>query len=201
MPSVITVSAEGRVNEISISPDEKIRLVPATGNSYLTENIDSNWHYGKPLFKTSDDYSFDNPNLERISFFNKDTAILTGYISVSKKEYKKNEYYLTKDAGKSWKLLCTWIPKAFGSARRLCVITTNCLAQKDNLTFLGGRIGIEFGKSFNKCATYSDILTLLKSSDKFYLGIGDFRNISIFVLRSRSAISSLKTSEFHTKSQ
>ena len=30
---------------------------------------------------------------------------MTGYISVSKKEYKKNGYYLTKDAGKTWKLL------------------------------------------------------------------------------------------------
>ncbi len=96
---------KGRIKEISVSPDEKIWLVTAIGNTYYTENIDSNWHYGKPIFQSTDKFGFDNPHLERISFFNKDTAIMTGYISISKKEYKKNGYYLTKDAGKNWNLL------------------------------------------------------------------------------------------------
>lgn len=98
---------EGGVNEISVSPDEKIWLVTAIGNIYYTDNIDSNWHYGKSLIKKKDDYYALNPHLERISFFNKDTAILTGCISSdSKNEYGNNGgYYLTTDAGKNWKLL------------------------------------------------------------------------------------------------
>jgi hypothetical protein len=110
---------QGRVQEISVSPDEKIWLVTAIGNIYYTDNIDSNWHYGNPVFeKDEDDYfTFNAPNLDRISFFNKDTAILTGYISGNKKEYRKSGYYLTKDAGKTWKLLdfCgdSWIYNTF----------------------------------------------------------------------------------------
>lgn len=96
---------QGRVNEISVSPGEKIWLVTAIGKTYFTDNIDSNWHYGKPIFHSNDELGLGDPHLERISFFNKDTAILTGYISVSKEKYKKNGYYLTKDAGKTWKLL------------------------------------------------------------------------------------------------
>ena len=73
---------KGRVNEISISPDEKIWLTTAIGNTYYTNNIDSTWHYGKPLIeKKEDDFGIGNPHLDRISFFNNDTAILTGYIS------------------------------------------------------------------------------------------------------------------------
>ncbi|HEX8546511.1 MAG TPA: hypothetical protein VF691_06075, partial [Cytophagaceae bacterium] len=99
------VDIQGRVNEISVSPDEKIWLVTAIGKTYFTDDIDSNWHDGPPLFQSNDEDGFGGPNLERISFFNKDTAILTGYISLSKDSSRKNGYYLTKDGGKTWKLL------------------------------------------------------------------------------------------------
>jgi len=59
---------QGRVNEISVSPDEKIWLVTAIGNTYYTDNIDSNWHYGKPIFESTDEYGFGNPSFDRISF-------------------------------------------------------------------------------------------------------------------------------------
>ena len=97
---------QGRVKEISVSPDEKIWLVTAMGNIYYTENIVSNWHYGNPIFEKEDDnFGLNSPTLDRISFFNKDTAIITGYISGNDKKYNKGGYYLTKDAGKTWKLL------------------------------------------------------------------------------------------------
>jgi len=108
---------EGRVNEISVSPDEKIWLVTATGNTYFTDNIDLNWHYGKPLFESTNEFGVGDPNLSRISFFNKDTAIMTGYISFSPKDSQKNGYYLTKDGGKTWALLDfggdSWIYNTF----------------------------------------------------------------------------------------
>ncbi|MFZ4477090.1 MAG: WD40/YVTN/BNR-like repeat-containing protein, partial [Saprospiraceae bacterium] len=96
---------EGRVDEISVSPDEKIWLVTALGNTYYTNRIDSNWHYGKPVFKSTEELDSDHPGLDRISFFNKDTAIMTGYISVEKKGHNNNGFYLTQDGGANWKLL------------------------------------------------------------------------------------------------
>jgi len=97
---------QGRVKEISVSPNEKIWIVTAMGNTYYTDNIRSNWHYGNPTFeKEEDDYlDLNSPTLDRISFFNEDTAIMTGYISGNEKN-GKNGYYLTKDAGKTWQLL------------------------------------------------------------------------------------------------
>jgi len=97
---------KGRVNEISISPDEKIWLTTAIGNTYYTNNIDSTWHYGKPLIeKKEDDFGIGNPHLDRISFFNNDTAILTGYISYTQEGLRKDGYYRTTDAGENWELL------------------------------------------------------------------------------------------------
>lgn len=101
------LDVQGGISEISVSPDEKIWLVTSKGNSYYSNNIDSNWHYGKPLFEPIDEFGTFDPRLDRISFFNKDTAIMTGYIS-AKQNDRKNGYYWTGDAGKTWEL------KAFG---------------------------------------------------------------------------------------
>ncbi|HPX59702.1 MAG TPA: hypothetical protein PLL02_04645 [Bacteroidales bacterium] len=102
---------QGRVREISVSPNEKIWLVTALGNIYYTNHIDSNWHFGNPSVESKalfDIYSLkliEKQGLNRISFFNKDTAIMTGYISANNEESKKNGYYFTKDAGKNWELM------------------------------------------------------------------------------------------------
>jgi hypothetical protein len=93
----------GGVKEICVSPDEKIWLVSAVGNSYYTNSIDSNWHYGP--FKRGDEDLYGSPHFDRISFFNKDTAILTGYISAKENGNSKNGYYRTTNGGKDWKLL------------------------------------------------------------------------------------------------
>lgn len=107
---------EGRIKEISVSPDEKIWLVTAMGNLYYTDGIDSNWHTVPPIFKSTDEYGIGDPHFDRITFFNKDTAILTGYIS-DRMDKKKSGYYLTKDAGKTWELMDfggdAWIYDAF----------------------------------------------------------------------------------------
>ena len=130
---------QGRVNEISVSPDEKIWLVTAIGNTYYTDNIDSNWHYGKPVFESADENGFGNPSFDRISFFNKDTAIMTGYISVNKDGVKKNGYYLTKDAGMTWELL------DFGGDSWIY----NVFLDKQGNAWMGGSSGeIFFSKDF-----------------------------------------------------
>ncbi len=171
---------KGRVKEISVSPDEKIWLVTAIGNTYYTDNIDSNWHYGKPIFESTDEFGFDNPNLDRISFFNKDTAIMTGYISVSKKEYKKNGYYLTKNAGKTWELLDfggdTWIYNVF--------------VDKQGSAWMGGSSGeIFFSKDFGQ--HWEKLNSPYNSSSRMN---------SIFMLNSTTGISGALHNNIYTTS-
>lgn len=98
------LAIEGLVKEVSVSPNEKIWLTGGHVISY-TNSMDSNWHYAKALYAPKDDYDYGGPKIKRISFFNEDTAIMTGYISASKDDMKKNGYYLTMDGGKTWKLL------------------------------------------------------------------------------------------------
>ncbi|MCZ2356127.1 MAG: hypothetical protein LC115_05470 [Bacteroidia bacterium] len=170
----------GRVNEISVSPDEKIWLVTAIGNIYYTDNIDSNWHYGKPIFESPDELGLGNPHLERISYFNKDTAIMTGYISVSKKEYKKNGYYLTKDAGKTWKLL------DFGGDSWIY----NVFVDKQGNAWMGGSSGeIFFSKDFGQ--HWEKLNSPYNSSSRMH---------SIFMLNSTTGISGALHNDIYTTS-
>jgi len=106
----------GRITEISVAPDERIWLTTYLGEIYYANSIDSNWHYGQlnPP-KEEDDYlGLSYPDLDRISFFNADTAIMTGFIN--SKEGSKNGYYRTTDGGHTWELLNyerqNWIYKA-----------------------------------------------------------------------------------------
>ena len=108
----------GRINEISVAPDEQIWLTTAAGEIYYTNSIDSNWHYGSPLTSWhygqpvpsprrnwSDIPWEDMPYIDRISFFNADTAIMTGSIPSSEGPQKlKSGYYRTTDGGHTWKL-------------------------------------------------------------------------------------------------
>lgn len=129
----------GRVNEISVSQDEKIWLVTAVGNIYYTDNIYSNWHYKKPIFESTDELRLNSPHLDRISFFNNDVAIMTGYISGSMDNNKKSGYYLTKNAGKTWDLL------DFGGDSWIY----NVFVDKQGNSWMGGSSGeIYFSKDF-----------------------------------------------------
>ncbi|MBK7578083.1 MAG: hypothetical protein IPI24_11735 [Ignavibacteria bacterium] len=96
----------GRVNEISVSPTEEIWLVSATCAAYYTKSIDSTWTTDSSLNNENNE-AFDHQSYERISFFDKDTAILSGYISAVDTGYnpRKNGYYRTTDAGKTWNLM------------------------------------------------------------------------------------------------
>ena len=99
----------GRITEISVAPDEQIWLTTYMGNIYYTHNIDSNWHYGRLDSSAEDDdkdyLGLGKPNLNRISFFNADTAIMTGFMHFSddwKSPY--DGYYRTTDGGRTWEL-------------------------------------------------------------------------------------------------
>ena len=95
----------GRVTEVSISPDDRIWLATRMSNTYFANSIDSSWHIGPTFDDSGNDYGSNGPYLERISFFNSDTAILTGYIGVDEDfTLVKDNYYLTQDGGVSWEL-------------------------------------------------------------------------------------------------
>lgn len=104
-----TLDIRGRISEISVSPDEHIWLSTATGNLYYANGIDADWHSIETdtrKNKEDDDLWLNNPNFDRVSFFNADTAILTGYIAFDPTSYHyKSGYYRTTDGGRTWKLL------------------------------------------------------------------------------------------------
>ena len=141
----------GGINEISISPDEKIFLVTSMGDIYYANNIYSSFHRSQKLtykIEKKNKINNDYPRLDRISFFNNDTAIITGYIQSDSNEYSnQNGYYLTENRTKDCKRLCfekkesEWIYDVF--------IISNGLA------WMGGSSGnilftSNFGKSWRK---------------------------------------------------
>lgn len=112
----------GRINEISVSADEKIWLVTALGKAYFAEHIDSNWHYGPLFFAEDKILGAHHPHFDRISFFNKDTALLTGSIAANDSLWwKGNGYYRTLDGGKTWKLM------NYGGNERIYTVYTDTL--------------------------------------------------------------------------
>jgi hypothetical protein len=92
----------GRVNKLSIGPDQSIWLTTSTGNIYQAPNLDSNWTI---ILETNPEtgYKTASPHMDRILFFNNDTAIVYGYLTKSFYEEKKNKIYRTTNGGKSWK--------------------------------------------------------------------------------------------------
>ena len=89
----------GRISEISVSPSHRVWLTTALSTSYFADSIFGSWKYG-PI-QPADSSEFLLPHVDRISFFNRDTAIATGYIG----EDAKNAYYRTRDGGASWDTL------------------------------------------------------------------------------------------------
>jgi hypothetical protein len=90
------VPLHGR-SALSFSPAGFLCAVSEAG-AYYSVSADSNWHVGKIL--GSDKANTDN-TYQHINFFNKDTAILTGYITFHDSK-SKSGVYITTNAGKSW---------------------------------------------------------------------------------------------------
>lgn len=102
---------------LTVGPDEKLWLVSKTGGIFYCNNIDSGWHYNPHFSNTTAWFAIDNPVFDRVSFFNKDTAIITGYISAVQGSSDKDGYFLTRDGGRTWQRLnyggYSWIYTAF----------------------------------------------------------------------------------------
>lgn len=81
------LDVRGRMNEISVSPNGRIWLTTLLGDLYYANAPGTDWHYGsltgEVKRKDEKDYwkiDFRAPDLDRITFFNNDTAILSGFI-------------------------------------------------------------------------------------------------------------------------
>lgn len=105
------LDVRGRMNEISVSPNGRIWLTTLLGNLYYANTPGTNWHYGsltgEVKRKDEKDYwkiDFRAPDLDRITFFNNDTAILSGFIYGDTAKEKHGGYYRTTDGGRTWEL-------------------------------------------------------------------------------------------------
>lgn len=96
-----------RPTEISVSPSEEIWITTYEGDMYYTESIYSDWHYNEEIYENSrGEYKRGRPNFRRVSFFNSDTAILTGNIESNiYNKFDRDGYYLTENGGVDWELM------------------------------------------------------------------------------------------------
>lgn len=180
------LNPSGGINEISISPDEKVFLVTSMGDIYYANNIYSSFHRSQKLtYKIEQGNKIINnyPRLDRISFFNNDTAIITGYIQSDSNNYSnQNGYYLTENRTKDCKRLCfekkesEWIYDVF--------------LMSNGLVWMGGSSGnILFTSNFGK--------SWRKLNSPFYKSS---RTHSIYMINSNEGISgALENSIYITK--
>lgn len=151
---------EGRVTELSISPDQKLWIGTYLGQLYFSDSFDSTWH----IYNTSKAFNFApdvasvyKPNLDRISFFNDNEAILTGYISLEKGG-SKNGLFKTDDGGKTWTSIDfggdMWVYDAF--------------VDSNGNAWIGGSSGKlhysdNYGNTWNICSTPNNPSIRIKS--------------------------------------
>ena len=94
----------GEVTNLSPGINGSIWITTETGNIYFTKNPDSLWEFN--IQKHPDvDFFIESPAFQQIVFFNKDTAILYGYISENFYKGKKNKIYRTINGGMTWQLV------------------------------------------------------------------------------------------------
>lgn len=96
------LNIDGGIKELSVSTNNQLWLTSARGQMYHSPGTMNNWSYEKEV--APDARSFIKPTLERITFFNADTAIMTGYIQSNAETRESSGYYLTCNGGKSWEL-------------------------------------------------------------------------------------------------
>lgn len=150
---IAELDIRGGVREISVAPNEKIWLVTYTGQIYFTNNIDSIWHCGKDVLKKTDN----KPPLDRVTFFNNDTVIMTGYISYNQKTDKKNGLYLTKDGGKTWNIV------NFGGNDWIYTVFVD---KKGNAWIAGSSKNLYYSRNFGK--NWKTIYLPYKTSERTY---------------------------------
>lgn len=96
------LEVEGRIQGLSVSPNGGMWILTDAPAMYRADSMTSLWHYTGSV--DTNQYS---SRFEKISFFNQDTAILTGYISWDfgggKGVYSGNGFLRTTDGGRTWK--------------------------------------------------------------------------------------------------
>jgi photosystem II stability/assembly factor-like uncharacterized protein len=90
----------GRVNHISVAPSGTIWIVTQTGYSYYTDDVLADWRKGG-LDLTNEDDFLSSQNIDRVSFFDDEMAIASGYIS-GEKDSVQDTIFRTEDGGRNW---------------------------------------------------------------------------------------------------
>jgi photosystem II stability/assembly factor-like uncharacterized protein len=89
---------QGRVDEVSVSPSGHVWLTDKIGNSYAADSITGSWRYGP--FKPAE-LALAGGAIDRITFFSRDTAIATGYLTAQ--AFDRESYVVrTTDGGRTW---------------------------------------------------------------------------------------------------
>lgn len=101
---IASFNVEGTVRELSVSPDQSTWLVTALSKMYFTRIGDTVWHTCSPLISAINELSTVPDWYKRISFFDADTAILTGLISFHGEDFHQDGYFRTTDAVRTWTL-------------------------------------------------------------------------------------------------
>jgi photosystem II stability/assembly factor-like uncharacterized protein len=95
---------EGRVDELSLSPDGRIWLASAMGEVYAGDSIHADWRRVVRR-DTTEDLLGSGQTFSRVTFFDADTGIITGMIRADSLSIGGDAYLRTTDGGASWKTL------------------------------------------------------------------------------------------------
>ncbi len=159
---------KGNLKALSVSPDEKLWFIPYYDGTFFTNSIKEDWQKGPDFIKKRKNGDDLRPELDAISFFNKDTFIITGTIYSDTK--KLNGLYFTQNGGKSWE------NKPFGNANDLPL---SVFTLKTGQIWSGTTSGLYFSPDFGK--TWQQQNTAIKAHSLFMQNsntgiIGSFEN-------------------------
>jgi len=124
----------------SISASKGMTIVSSDGKIYHSTGFDSKWTILDSIY--TDTSGIGVPILEKASFFNSDTAIVTGYIdSEGGGESPHCGLYLTFDSGRTWKVV------NYGGVDRIY----DAFVDKHGHAWIGGTSGeIYYSKDFGQ---------------------------------------------------
>lgn len=109
----------GGLSEISVSPDGNFWLSSSGGKLYTAKGITDMWTYADPLPSIQREFAWDTDRLDRLTFFNKDIAIITGRIAAEDDHLDDRGYFHTINGGKTWTRLDfpgdTWIQDVYAN--------------------------------------------------------------------------------------
>lgn len=185
----------GEIRELSISPDGSILLPSDAGILYKLDNISAPLTELLKLPEPKPDYFGEKHiNIDRVSFFNRDTFFISGYLGedlIGEETGTTNKIFLTKDGGKNWEM----VTFAKGGIWIYDVVT-----HSNGEAWMGGSSGDiyyskDFGSSWEKQASPFDNAN--RSAAIFINGqngmVGALENKLMFSIDGFKSFKSLKT--------